>query len=65
MLDTPISIDVGGREVSTTASFNLGRVSQDSDIRIAEFWILGDVFLQNVHNAWDVGCSHVEFATLA
>jgi hypothetical protein len=35
MLDTPISIDVGGREVSTTASFNLGRVSQDSDIRIA------------------------------
>jgi len=30
-----------------------------------EFWILGDVFLQNVYTAWDVGGSRIGFATLA
>ncbi len=35
-LDTPISINVGGKEVSISPdSFNLGRTSQDSDTCVA------------------------------
>jgi Eukaryotic aspartyl protease len=93
-LNTPISINVGGKEVSISpASFNLGRISRGSDICLAgasanptgselfaaflrnqkkltldhdiAFWILGDVFLQNVYTAWDVGGSRIGFATLA
>jgi cathepsin D len=91
--NTPISIDVGGKTVDiSSASFNLGPVSQGSDICIAGaaadqsltggeldsllslqtkliatqgFWILGDVFLQNVYTAWDVGNGRIGFATLA
>jgi cathepsin D len=74
--DTPISIDVGGKTVSISpASFSLGPVSQNSSTCIAgaaadktltgDFWILGDVFLQNVYTAWDVGGSRIGFATLA
>ena len=29
-----------------------------------EFWILGDVFLQNVYTAWDVGKGRIGFADL-
>ncbi|KAN0111701.1 eukaryotic aspartyl protease [Russula decolorans] len=76
-LNTSISINVGGKDVSISpASFNLGRVSPGSDLCIAgaaaanmtqgsNFWILGDVFLQNVYTAWDVGGSRIGFATLA
>jgi len=75
-LNTPISINVGGKEISISpASFNLGPVSKDSDLCMAGasadatlsggFWVLGDVFLQNVYTAWDVGGSRIGFATLA
>lgn len=30
-----------------------------------EFWILGDVFLQNVYSAWDVDQTRIGFAALA
>jgi hypothetical protein len=36
MLDTPISMNVGGKEVSISpATFNLGRVPQDFDACVA------------------------------
>jgi len=74
--NTPISINVGGKAVSISpASFNLGAISQGSSTCLAgafasatlttTFWILGDVFLQNVYTAWDVGGARIGFATLA
>ena len=38
------------------------RNKADYDI---EFWILGELFLQNVYTAWDVGNARIGFATLA
>lgn len=75
-MNTPVSMNVGGKEVRISpASFNLGPVSQGSDRCMAgaaadasltsDFWIIGDVFLQNVYTAWDVGSSRIGFATLA
>ena len=29
-----------------------------------DFWILGDVFLQNVYSAWDIGNKRIGFAGL-
>jgi hypothetical protein len=31
---------------------------------VTEIWILGDVFLQNVYTAWDVGNTRIGFADL-
>ncbi|KAI9510779.1 acid protease [Russula earlei] len=75
-LNPSISISVGGREVEISpASFNLGPVSEGSSTCVAGasadpnltglFWILGDVFLQNVYSAWDVGNVRIGFATLS
>ncbi|KAI0292907.1 acid protease [Russula brevipes] len=74
--NTSISIDVGGMKISISpALFNRGPVSEGSDTCVAgassdpsltgSFWILGDVFLQNVYTAWDVGQGRIGFATLA
>ncbi|KAH9988225.1 Asp-domain-containing protein [Russula vinacea] len=75
--NTPISVYVGGKEVQISpATFNLGPVSTGSDTCIAgaaaievlaeaNFWILGDVFLQNIYSAWDVGNERIGFADLA
>ncbi|KAH9984826.1 aspartic peptidase domain-containing protein [Russula vinacea] len=74
--NTPISVYVGGKEVKISpATFNLGPVSDGSDTCVAGaasiaaltgyFWILGDVFLQNIYTAWDVGNERIGFADLA
>ncbi|KAN0123324.1 eukaryotic aspartyl protease [Russula decolorans] len=74
--NTSVSINVGGKAVSIPpASFNQGRVSEGSSTCVAgavadpdltgRFWVLGDVFLQNVYSAWDVGGGRIGFATLA
>jgi len=74
--NTPISFNVGGKAVSISpASFVRGPVSLGSSTCVAGahsspdlvhgFWVLGDVFLQNVYTAWDVGNSRIGFATLA
>jgi len=71
--NTSISFNVGGKTVNISpASFNLGPVSPGSSTcaagakskRNLDFWTLGDVFLQNVYTAWDVGNSRIGFATL-
>ena len=69
MLDTPISIDVGGNEVSISlVSFSLGRVSQDFEFCVAvaaavQSWFVA--CLPSRNNRLDVGCSRIGFATHA
>ncbi|KAH9073433.1 acid protease [Lactarius deliciosus] len=54
--NTPISVGFGGKEFSVDPkTFNLGYHDSSSTDCVAEFWIIGDVFLQNVYTAFDVG----------
>ncbi|KAN0138185.1 eukaryotic aspartyl protease [Lactarius tabidus] len=72
--NTPISITFSGKEFQISPStFNLGPDSSGSSTCIGGFgasddlgfWIVGDVFLQNVYTAFDLGNNRVGFASLA
>ncbi|KAF8076138.1 acid protease [Lyophyllum atratum] len=68
-----ISLTFSGRAFAISAdTFNLGQASKGSADCVggiatvdAGFWIVGDVFLQNVYTVFDVGKNSVGFATLA
>ncbi|EIM89716.1 acid protease [Stereum hirsutum FP-91666 SS1] len=74
--NSTLSLTFGGTAFSVNAStFNLGQLSSnDSSTCIGglgaqsqltnRFWVVGDVFLQNVYTEFDVGNSQVGFATL-
>ncbi|KAF7978615.1 hypothetical protein HWV62_45358 [Athelia sp. TMB] len=70
------SLTFGGQKFAISSSaFNLGQVTEGSsdcvgglttnDEVAAEFWVVGDVFLQNVYTAFDVANARVGFAQLA
>ncbi|TFK43185.1 acid protease [Crucibulum laeve] len=69
-----VSLTFGGKAFTVSAAtFNLGRVSANSNdcvggitaADLGDFWVVGDVFLQNVYISFDVGNKRVGFANLA
>ncbi|KAF7978613.1 hypothetical protein HWV62_45354 [Athelia sp. TMB] len=69
-----VSLTFGGKAFSVAPeTFNLGEVYPGSDTCVgglaamedAPFWVVGDVFLQNVYTAFDMGNAQVGFASLA
>ncbi|KAH9019324.1 acid protease [Lactarius deliciosus] len=72
--NTPVSITFSGKVFKISAStFNLGPESPGSSTCVGGFgasddlgfWIVGDVFLQNVYTTFDLGNNRVGFASLA
>ncbi|KAH8986125.1 acid protease [Lactarius akahatsu] len=72
--NTPVSITFSGKVFKISAStFNLGPESSSSSTCIGGFgaldglgfWIVGDMFLQNVYTTFDLGNNRVGFASLA
>ncbi|KAI0064447.1 acid protease [Artomyces pyxidatus] len=75
-VSTPTSITFGGQSFDINPStIAIGTVSDGSSTCIGgfaaddslsgQFWIVGDVFLQNVYTQFDVGNNQVGFASLA
>ncbi|THH17604.1 hypothetical protein EW146_g3238 [Bondarzewia mesenterica] len=69
-----VSLTFGGTDFPVSAdTFNLGQLSAGSSqciggiaaANLGSFWVVGDIFLQNVYTSFDVGNTRVGFATLA
>lgn len=67
-----VQLSFGGKGFSIDPSlFNLGALYKGSSDCVGgivgedyDFWIIGDVFLQNVYTSFDLGANRVGFATL-